>query len=625
MRRGDEQDDYPLDDDDEEDEGGLGRDKGSKWGSWSEVWGLSPGSKRQVDEDAVSMSSVSPSVNGGHGFGGNGLERTTSTTSSLGGGAGSMGGGSQGSGSSKKLLKAFGFGKSKSSKKDRPVSISFPSSSSVPTSSSAFADLSRTSSIDSSHASSSFAPSTNANNRDLTLTRTLSIDTSNAAHPRPKGSTGIPMRKAATWEPGDVIAPAPQRSKTGAPVYYASPARTARKRANYPPVAQRSRNAPMPPPSASARNRTEVEEPVFDEWGGAAGGGGVGSVPTAGVRGRSEARAAEEDDDGSGLAWLRKRRAEREAAAKKAKEEEAQAAAAASTSSGRSASPALASPVDDPDFAAPPSPTVLSSSLPDAGIRLPLPPVAVTPAPPSQPSLRTLDSFRAPPKRSGTLDSTMSTASDATIRPAMPASVPSSAASTRPSSPARPLKSGLAASRPVLSVDVKAAAAGTHQEEEQPLSAVSALSMDDDEEEEEDDDDEGSSSDDDDLDEEELAREEALAEEAKRGAKAMGASRFHLLSVSYPPGEVGDAVLTGRVVDTQVPNATTPQRTRTAYSRSARTRRTAEAGGHRRNWLDPLSPPLHLHFSSFLSLSRPHRPLSSSSLIVVIVGGAVKI
>ncbi|KAI5474697.1 hypothetical protein MNV49_002565 [Pseudohyphozyma bogoriensis] len=118
-----------------------------------------------------------------------------------------------------------------------------------------------------------------------------SMDASLAPPHRP-GSTGVPMRKTRTWELGE----------------------GGSRRANYPPVAQRSRNARRPSTATSS-----VPDPSFVEWG--FGSSGVGAVTKPG------GKADDDDDDGSGMAWIKKRRAEREAAAKKKAEEDAAAAA----------------------------------------------------------------------------------------------------------------------------------------------------------------------------------------------------------------------------------------------------------------------------------------------------------
>ncbi|GAA6026812.1 hypothetical protein JCM8097_005878 [Rhodosporidiobolus ruineniae] len=517
MRRDeyDGMDDYALDPDEEDEEEGRGFGAAlGRWGSWTESLGLSPATSRtrEREDDAVSVTS---SLNGA---GGGELERTLSGASSVGAASsagGSTAGGGSGGGGSKKLLKALGFGRGKSSKKAKP-----PSSSLI-------ADddpLSRTSSLDST--------ATGLASDVLSRRSSLSADPPPSSS-RPKGSTGIPMRKAATWEAGDSASLPVRRTETGAPVYYASPARSARRRANYPPVAQRSRFAP-PPGRRSVDVR--VEEPAFSEWGG---GGGVGSVGSAG---RAARGAAEEDeDDGSGLAWIKKRRLERE---RQKREEEERAASAGGeggegaderrTAGERGPSPPRpsSSAADEVSTSAPPANSLsTSTSLPS----FPSPPPSSEP--PSSLSAAAAPRFphglaRKAPSRSATLDSTTSTGSNGTVRPSTPKSAP----------PLGPAKSGLSATRPALVVDTsgaeatKAAAAEEEEEEEEeeddlatPLSAVSVSStaVDDESDEAENEDDE-EEDEDDDLTAEELAREEQLAAAAKAGAKkGMGAERYH--------------------------------------------------------------------------------------------------
>ena len=103
----------------------------------------------------------------------------------------------------------------------------------------------------------------------------------NDAGARP--SSGVPMRRTRTWEAGET--------------------QTQSRRANYPPVAQRSKaRGPI------VRQAISVPEPSFVEWGSA---GTLGSV---------RRPPDPDEDDGSGMAWIRRRRAEREAE-KKRKEE----------------------------------------------------------------------------------------------------------------------------------------------------------------------------------------------------------------------------------------------------------------------------------------------------------------
>uniref|UniRef100_A0A0K3CLT8 Exosome complex component RRP45 n=1 Tax=Rhodotorula toruloides TaxID=5286 RepID=A0A0K3CLT8_RHOTO len=368
-------DEFALDDeDDEEEDAGGGRGlMGGKFGSWSEtfgggMWGLSPStSRRSQDDDARSVTSS---------VGGSG---DVASVGSVGSGGSSGGGGS----SSKKLLKAFGL-KPKSKSK---------------------------------HAGGDDDSLTRVSSVESQASRRLSLSTS-AEAPRPRGSTGIPMRKYASWEVGEAASQNGASAGGGAgagqavgagggPVYYASPARSARRRANYPPVAQRSRR-PAPSSSSNGSRGMKVEEPAFEEWGV---GGGV--------------------------------KAQEEASAQKDEEEQ-------------------------------PAPESLPAYL--DGIRRRTAPGQV-------------------PSRSGTIDSTASSAS--TIRPSTPVPHASPSLNNKPS--------GLSATRPILSVDVADRREGS--------SSTASPS--------------GSGSDETPITSPELAREEALAEAAKRSARSMGAERYH--------------------------------------------------------------------------------------------------
>lgn len=427
-----------------------------KFGSWSEALGLSPSaSRRSTDEDGLSLSSsVSRSDDG------------LSTS------VGSVGSG----GSSKKLLKAFGLG-GKSAKSAAKRSSGTRDKENRDDS------LSRTSSGD-SHASAG--------------RRASLADASRL--PKPQGTTGIPMRKSSTWEVGDVASPTGPEiaASAGGPVYYASPARTARKRAQYPPVAQR-RNG------RGRKQHVEVEEPAFEEWGAA----GVGSQSSKRVVvGSAPASGFDDDDDGTGMAWLRKRRLQREQ-----EQREREAAALAQVAEDRTDEPATVVPVPEPPPAAvednqdtlTKDPRRLGSLDEEGDKRLPLPFL-----------------IRTPPSRSGTVDSTVSTAS--TVRPASPTH-----AAAKPS--------GLSATRPILPPTVQLADEPEREdsssddddddeEEEDALVAVGAAARPTEEEDEtaleSESGESDSESDDDDLDEDELAHEEALAEEARRRAKSMG-------------------------------------------------------------------------------------------------------
>ncbi|KPV76038.1 uncharacterized protein RHOBADRAFT_49602 [Rhodotorula graminis WP1] len=470
-----EHDDDGYDDDDafdfasnDDDDGGEGRS--TKWGSWSDtlssgMWGLTPSTSRRsnlsADDDAVSLSS---SAEGG--------------TSVGSGGTGGGGGGS------KKLLKAFGLGsvvavakgKKKRSGDDDVLART----------SSGESQLSRRSSVDASVAAAA------------------------AGAARPKGTTGIPLRKASTWEVGDAPNSASNRSaannggggggggeggggtgSTGGPVYYASPARTNRRRANYPPVAQRSRTA------GGSRGRgppiVRVEEPKFSEWGGS----GVGSRA-------SGAGGAGDDDDGSGMAWIRRRRLEREKEAREKAEREAREKEEEGTGEDDEERDHVDDALNQQRAPTPPPPMVTAQSLPLPG------------------QLEAFRRGRQPPSRSGTLDSTISTAS--TIRPSTP--------TQSPSTPPTAVVGGLSATRPALVIEVpsrpSSSTASPDSDRDTPVTSPVGEDDDEDSDEEEDEEEEqDESEDDDDLDEEELAREEELAEEARRSAKSMGAERYH--------------------------------------------------------------------------------------------------
>ncbi|GAA5970000.1 hypothetical protein JCM11641_000228 [Rhodosporidiobolus odoratus] len=566
---GEEEDDYPFDEEEEEEDGEGEGGKGIKWGSWTEVWGL----KRPVDDDALSTTSSVGGDGTPYGGYGHGLERTTSSTSSNGAsggivaGSGGTGGGSS-STPSKKLLKALGLGalsgkkSSKFHKRGSSTTSLFSSSaasSSSPTYSNGNGDLSRISSVDSSNTHSTSAAGES-------LSRRSSIDTA-AVPGRPRGSTGIPMRKASTWEAGDMDASrssaASRRnsSSTGGPVYYASPSRTQRRRSNYPPVAQRRGSSGRSVNAARAAWETGIEEPAFSEWG-AAGHGSTQS--SSGSKRRSStttAAAAEEDDDddGSGLAWLKKRRAEREKKEREHAERMARGEGADETQEDQPSQPS--SPVS---FSATSTFTVEGDDDPESDWDR-----SISASAPTSSNMRRHHPLsRNPSSRSGTLDSTTSAASSGTIRPSTPLSTTSSF-STGASTPTRSsssvaavaagggpgAKSNLTATRPALSVSLEpttaVAAAGstsslseslsTAEGSASPVSDESRMSANESREQEEDqrqsseseseeEEEEGENDEEDDLDEEELAREEALAEEAKRGAKGLGAERYHSAS-----------------------------------------------------------------------------------------------
>ncbi|KAI7955430.1 hypothetical protein MJO29_006829 [Puccinia striiformis f. sp. tritici] len=87
----------------------------------------------------------------------------------------------------------------------------------------------------------------------------------------------------------------------------------ARRRSNYPPVAQRK--AHMGGGRGGAGRITLTEEPDFVEWKPAAAAPSTGSIDA------PKSTVASIDDDGSGMAWLRKRKREREERAQRAEQE----------------------------------------------------------------------------------------------------------------------------------------------------------------------------------------------------------------------------------------------------------------------------------------------------------------
>ena len=85
------------------------------------------------------------------------------------------------------------------------------------------------------------------------------------------------------------------------------------RRANYPPVAQRSKKKPKP---ATAPTFSKVVEPKFVEWGferAGSAGGGLGNNRKNGINVDED-----EEEDGSGLAWIKRRKEERRIKAEEA-------------------------------------------------------------------------------------------------------------------------------------------------------------------------------------------------------------------------------------------------------------------------------------------------------------------
>ncbi|GAA5900188.1 uncharacterized protein JCM6883_002770 [Sporobolomyces salmoneus] len=444
----DDEDDY---DSQEEEEGG-GFKFNPRRQSWTDslgmgsVWLLnSSGSghkrdkSREVDADAVSLGSSA----------GNGSDHGLSS---------SGGKEKESSGGVSKILKPFLFGRKKSLKSSSRSSAT----TSTNVDENGGAGLSRQSSRESQ-------VSRKSSSNDTTPEALTPLN----QEPRPKGTTGIPMRKASTWDSTNstgskgsnaspskkkknrqslvpTTSPLPRDPSTPQIIYYASPNRSTRpaRRAQYPPVAQRSRTAPKP------IRQTKVEEPEFSEW------GSVGSVGSVGSRGSGGKSGVDEDEDGSGMAWIRRRRKEREE--KEKRDRELALAQASMTAEPEEEEEEVQSNEKEPED------EVVKRAISQS------------------------------PKRQSTVDSTFS--------------VTSSASTIRPSTPK--IMSGLSLSRPA---EADGAVPTSHVAEPE--------SEDEDNSEVEGSEDERE--DDDDLDEEELAQEEALAEAARRTAKGAGAERYH--------------------------------------------------------------------------------------------------
>lgn len=261
-------------------------------------------------------------------------------------------------------------------------------------------------------------------------------------------STGIPMRKTRTWELGETP--------------------TSSRRANYPPVAQRSRR-PATATSISA------PDPSFVEWGwGKEGSGkGVGSV-----RNAKAAATNDEDEDGGGMAWVKRRKAEREAAAAKKKAEDEASAAVAEL---MEPTVAPSDPVVTPDV-------VVSAPPSTSGTTTPVPATSLLSA--SRPALYVV---------TPSLDSSLLVDQD-TAAPS-----PSHTAASRSSS-----------SLSTPSTESSSMSSGDAGKTLTPTGVVSEGGKSEGEESE----DEGESDSDSDLDEDELAQEEALAEAARMTAKS---------------------------------------------------------------------------------------------------------
>ncbi|GAA5870399.1 hypothetical protein JCM1840_004714 [Sporobolomyces johnsonii] len=473
-------DEHALEDDYDDDHDEVAGGPLQKWGSWGEIGAWVAGSKKDKDDDAISVAS------------------------STGGGASAAAGADTPTPSSKdaysKILKPWRFGKSKKSKssfprKDSDEGTGLGGGAALSRQSSADSDVSRRSSVD--------------------------VGVLTSTGPRPKVSTGVPMRKANTWDssesPSSNSRPSSLRGSASPiarssssygqhsqsqPIYYASPARTGTRRANYPPVAQRSRLA-RPPQKQPAK----VDEPAFHEWGSSRSVGSVGSATS---------KSGGEEDDGSGMAWIRRRRAQREREEKEKREREE-----------RGGDKDAVAPATARDDSTTPVELVSRGGAPEEL--------------PTHADDHNDDEIRARerkfPARTSTLDSTVSSVS--TVMP-----TPPSPSLTGSSTPTRSL-SALSMTRPSLSGDTAVSSAGStatagtatstakweKEGEEGVVMIDEPEEEEDDDEEDEDDDDEGEKPDDEsDLDEDELAQEEALMQAARRTAKGAGHERYHSAS-----------------------------------------------------------------------------------------------
>lgn len=474
-------------DDDEEDE--VSEDEDRETGG-----GFRFNPRRQSWTDSLGMGSVWGSSNSSNGHKRDKSRDTEVDTVSLGSSAGGGGGNNSDYGLSSsggkekeiggvgKILKPFLFGRKKSIKSGSTSSAG-RASATLTVDETGGTGLSRQSSGDSQ------------------VSRRSTLSTDNTPGPttptndgvRGKGTTGIPMRKASTWDSTNSAgskgsnstakdkkqkrislaaastSPGPRDPASPQIIYYASPSRSSRpaRRAQYPPVAQRSRTAPKP------IRQSKVEEPEFTEW------GSVGSVGSVSSRGAGPSRSAGDDDeDGSGMAWIKRRRREREE--KEKQERELAAASAVAVSSLRQ---------DEQR----------QQQAQDVEVE-----IAKKPEEDKENEIVQRMIGRNP-KRQSTVDSTFSmTSSTSTIRPASPK-----------------IMSGLSLSRPAREAEDDSPEAAFDGEESDEGQGV-----DDSDDESVDEDDEGEFKDDD-LDADELAKEEALCDAARRTANCAGAERYH--------------------------------------------------------------------------------------------------
>lgn len=308
-------------------------------------------------------------------------------------------------------------------------------------------------------------------------------------------STGVPMRKTRTWDSdeqsGRESRRTPQRPRARASAIRKSKSSV-------------SRSAPAAP---------DVE---FNEWGINQ---GVGSVRT-----KSAFQADEDEDDGSGMAWIRKRRAQREAEERKKQEEEEarrkqeqqeQAAQLENEENDETDDAPFALDEDtiQPDgprrssVASTPTMSISATpkqqhSLPHGGLSMTRPALNVTDATPDE----------SPALHSRMIDQPV---------PRSPVIQSESPLSSSPPSGSVVSDEGVHAQHLSDKLDKLSLGAA-------PVTVYSDGGSESDEDSEADSDQDDNGDDDDDesdLDDDELAREEALAEEARKTAKSAGGSR----------------------------------------------------------------------------------------------------
>ncbi|ORY56447.1 hypothetical protein BCR35DRAFT_214380 [Leucosporidium creatinivorum] len=332
--------------------------------------------------------------------------------------------------------------------------------------------------------------------------------------------TGIPMRKTRTWESNDSGGPRESR------------------RAQYPPVAQRSRTARRPL-SISA------PDPTFNEWGA---GASVGSV------GGKSAAADEDEDDGGGMAWIKKRRAQREAEKKAAEEEAERKRKEEEEAEMKGEEEGAGADEEDVPFALDEDEdgdgdTTMEQPLSSSDAHAGLSTNSDHPRPATNPSSSTttptISTSTTPKPQHSLLGMTRPSLNVVTATPEASPAIGSKSFDHSPS------LAGAQLAGATIDSPVSIGTPPRHHDDDddsghaQRLSdklgklaiggrstihraPVSPVDDDSDEESDEDDDEEDEDNgDDSDLDEDELAKEEALAEQARKTAKSAGAERFH--------------------------------------------------------------------------------------------------